>query len=750
MAFKQGGNKMANTNKDEKFLACLNTISGNLDKGKELVNNDVLVDLQAKVQNLHENMDDIKKEERVLKIGIVGEVKAGKSSFLNALVFEGDTILPKAPTPMTAALTKLGYSEKPYAKIVFYTDYDWDIIEKNSSEYDEFISRKVDHEVEIYSNKMSAGCLTSSMPNFETVEAKYKNEAPLQFSACKELTRMVDRNGIDLGKYLNTTKEIVGKKSSEYMDELTNYVGAKGKFTPIVKHTELYIDNPLLKDIEIVDTPGLNDPILSRSETTKKFLINCDVAFLLSYVGQFLSDEDIQFLMKSLPREGIRKAVLIGSKFDSGMLDFNARKTTFMKAFKGSLKNYNSQAENNIKDCVSGSNCPAVMYEIQKSLPPKYISSLMYSASKKKQKNEELNEEEANIIAQFNSRFQGFDDSHKNLMDFSNILNIKDEIFTEIRNNKEKIISERIETLTRSQTANIVSILEDININARNNLSDLKKYDCGQLREKLNNLTHKLNSIRSEVKNLFEMSSINARKILNELSIEIEAEIDNYTNISVKSRSETKRKTERTGLFGWRKENYNITITTKSADIHEVISNIRKYANRVKGKINEEFDRLFDVGSLKRNVKNTIVGAFDLSDKNFNENDILVPLEIVLKKISIPHIDIDLEDYDEEIIRQFSSGVAEGQKISELILLQEKVMQSMSNDIMKDVLKTGDIIENMLIEQAGVFVDNIEKQLSSNVEILENKLNDKENSILEYDKFIADIAVYKSEVIKYK
>ena len=47
---------------------------------------------------------------RDLQIGIVGRVKAGKSSLLNALLFSGESILPKAPTPMTAALTILSYT----------------------------------------------------------------------------------------------------------------------------------------------------------------------------------------------------------------------------------------------------------------------------------------------------------------------------------------------------------------------------------------------------------------------------------------------------------------------------------------------------------------------------------------------------------------------------------------------------------------------------------------------------------------
>ena len=72
-------------------------------------------------ESLPVKIENSRKENRALKIGIVGEVKAGKSSFLNSLLFSGNDILPKASTPMTAALTKLSYAEKPSARIVFYS-----------------------------------------------------------------------------------------------------------------------------------------------------------------------------------------------------------------------------------------------------------------------------------------------------------------------------------------------------------------------------------------------------------------------------------------------------------------------------------------------------------------------------------------------------------------------------------------------------------------------------------------------------
>ena len=66
---------------------------------------------------LKEALDEKMEPERDLKIGILGRVKAGKSSLLNALVFKGQNVLPKAATPMTAALTVLEHGDAVEANI---------------------------------------------------------------------------------------------------------------------------------------------------------------------------------------------------------------------------------------------------------------------------------------------------------------------------------------------------------------------------------------------------------------------------------------------------------------------------------------------------------------------------------------------------------------------------------------------------------------------------------------------------------
>lgn len=74
---------------------------------------------------LKDSLQDIANQERLLRIGIVGSVKAGKSTFLNSLLFDGQEVLPRAATPMTASLTCLRYTQgSPSATLIFYTEKD--------------------------------------------------------------------------------------------------------------------------------------------------------------------------------------------------------------------------------------------------------------------------------------------------------------------------------------------------------------------------------------------------------------------------------------------------------------------------------------------------------------------------------------------------------------------------------------------------------------------------------------------------
>ena len=127
--------------KAKQYLKEIESIEAKLSSHEELYDNEKFIEFKQITNALKQNIEIAKSESRKLSIGIIGAVKAGKSSFLNACIFDGEEYLPKAATPMTAALTKISYSDKPKAIIYFYTSEDWEMIEENSAKYDENLKK---------------------------------------------------------------------------------------------------------------------------------------------------------------------------------------------------------------------------------------------------------------------------------------------------------------------------------------------------------------------------------------------------------------------------------------------------------------------------------------------------------------------------------------------------------------------------------------------------------------------------------
>ncbi|GHR16785.1 hypothetical protein VN1248_08460 [Helicobacter pylori] len=100
-----------------------------------------------KTEELEETLRELQDTDRDLKVGIIGRVKAGKSSLLNALIFEGKEVLPKATTPMTASLTILKYAQNLSAEAQFYDEQDMEELKRDHERYEREFQRIVDEEV---------------------------------------------------------------------------------------------------------------------------------------------------------------------------------------------------------------------------------------------------------------------------------------------------------------------------------------------------------------------------------------------------------------------------------------------------------------------------------------------------------------------------------------------------------------------------------------------------------------------------
>lgn len=215
-------------------------------------------------------------ENDTLTIGVIGQMKCGKSTFLNSFVFEND-ILPSATTPMTAALSVITYGENEKIVAEFYTK-------------DEWIEQKM----------MAARSL-------EEVKGNTLEESKVK--AAKELVEKSNKLGTSLESFL-------GKIQEDSFSNLVEYVGADGKYISITKSVTIYYPKEYLKGVQIVDTPGFNDPVVSREERTKAFLNKADVVLLMLYAGRPFDATDRDILFQNVRKCGIGKVLIGINKYD--------------------------------------------------------------------------------------------------------------------------------------------------------------------------------------------------------------------------------------------------------------------------------------------------------------------------------------------------------------------------------------------------------------------------------------------------
>ena len=216
---------------------------------------------------------------KACRIAFVGQMNAGKSSLINALVEQGE-LLPADINPWTTVVTNLrfGVPDEPKsgALFTFFTAHEW--------------------------KRLSAGGRVRELtervfPNFDWSKLNDQVEA-MQQRAEKKL-------GSRFQSLLGSKHEF----SSVTHNVLNKYVGAGapepegdnastgGEFSDVTKVADVFFDfGPFSFPTIIIDTPGVNDPFLVRDEITRQNLELTDICVIVLTARQPLSSADLNLL----------------------------------------------------------------------------------------------------------------------------------------------------------------------------------------------------------------------------------------------------------------------------------------------------------------------------------------------------------------------------------------------------------------------------------------------------------------------
>lgn len=665
----------------------------------------------------------------VLKIGVVGQVKAGKSSFLNSLLFNGENILPRASTPMTAGLTVLEYGEANQFDVEYYNTREWATFEGRDKEYRQTIEE-----------------LKAGDPSLTEKEAAEMANMDAGLISAHELVSKCSRKAKseiqDNSKH--TTRDF--SSISELQDILENFVGVDGTYTSVVKCLTIKLHDERLKDIQVVDTPGVNDPIISREQRTREFLRGCHGVFFLSYSGRFFDSTDDSFLTERIGSEGIGSVVLIASKFDSVLQDVG---TMFNDDLEGAIyhcqKRLKKQFEENLSKSDFNGEEPIIDFS----------SGIGFSISKKSP--DRWDDMEKHVVKQmrrfYPSFFKSDDEARESFFNLSNIDEIQEKYLEKVfRRNKDKIIQRTMLVYFDNISNNLSRSIASSRQRLQTRFDSLKGTDLSDLRGKKEAMMRAIRNLKGNIQTICNNCDSQAER--NMIECLNGFRFGNNINIPLKQESSATRKS----TF-WNK--------TKSFSIDVKIVDVNKLIEISCKELNAQLESLSKNWTLKSQqltsqLENEIHKSISDSEKSNEHLDADVlrnilseTIESMKTKITLNVGDI-VRDFRFELAQQLqglndvntSCGEMEEAEARNEIKrradeIREKVQNRWHNavtsvveDLKTKTRKAREESVSVLKDRKEDFFKSVENSTKDYLENLQESLRDKETQLAIYEKAI--------------
>ncbi|MBH0259329.1 dynamin family protein [Helicobacter pylori] len=730
-------------------------------------------------EELEKTLKEMQAEDRDLKVGIIGRVKAGKSSLLNALIFEGVEVLPKAATPMTASLTILKYAQNLSAEVEFYSPKDILELKNEHERYVREFNRIVGEEVKKQKEKQSlANRAKEGIKSLSNKLSRNKNPeaAPKEnILSDEEIVKRAERIAKDTLKgdeklvsshdqyermkksgSLNTKNldpRIQANSLQELNQKLLQFVGADGKYMPYTKAVQISLNNPNLKDLEVIDTPGVNDPIASREERTKALLKDCDVVFIVSPSGQFLTDSDMSLFDRVSHKEGLQEIYFVASQADSAvgsMSEVEKSRQHLPTALENAQKALSSQLNNIMGKLIQ--NYPNQQEIFEKAIKNGVIlaSGVCFSMYKdfsnqasweRNQKTEEYHNALRNLRDAYPDAFSSDDKSKESLLFLSNMGAIEERLEKSAKE-KEKIKLENLESKIESRANNLHNLIVQLLQDLEEEKKRVKSADISTIKEQIRAYEKLSGNIDMKFREAYEEFILH---FINNIRVGLEETLKKAIQ-TAKTRSREEEEEEhyiervkQGGLFGSLKRNF-FSFFDDDAGYDEV------RCTRSVIKAGAVLDYLIEMHESCERALNDSTNSFkvvfkkELYAKVFSQlreiiSDDLID-EVAFKKsvdAVLNSIEFEEFDYADKLPGEIGgkTGFLKGDEANAFIQSVGNYVRDFETEAKKDVKGYIQGLREALERQN--FASDTLKKLEENTENLQNQAQNKEQSIAQLD-----------------
>lgn len=703
----------------------------------------------------------------LLRLGIIGRVKAGKSSLLNGLLFNGQEVLPKAATPMTAALTILTYGEDFLAEVEFYDVKEIDQIKRLHSQYEaEFAQQLADLQKQ-QTNALKPGTPQRTFPRAgrnANVLPLAKSPEELQRQVKKKMAEDVHLSGAyslfeemrkaGLKEPPQGKKVLSAKNLSELQNTLQDYVGASGRYTPWTQSLTIRLPYDSLRNLEIVDTPGVNDPVASREVRTQKELQNCAVVLVVSPAAQFLSQDDFD-LLDRLGSKAISEVYLVASQVDT-QLGSTADGPLAMRGHLDMLKTtLIDHAKGVISQKVHGQHqglaADHVLSTLHENLSQRLLFSSGHAAAMVSLPPEQWDEEHRHTFNRLKNRFPDDFSTERQAATLNVLAGIETlrECLNDVRDRRQNVLKKQIADFATAQDGALSRALHQLIENIQQKREEIRVGDMAEMESQLAELQ---TTRKAAIKTINAAYAEEIDTFAKEAGTALQSTVERFFDQRQTKAASTRREELETYTYdkegGWNsvarglgsifrkddwgrgKGSYEV-IVIKGSQLREALEGVqRELANKTSKFLREKRDE------VKKNLlrKMTVAARGSMGDDNVDADRLSEAVRTVIGRLPDPP-DFEFPDLPDDLKL---SGKLRDSTAENSLSAAKKYLDNLEKIARKDILKIEKAIAKMG-QGTDLPAVSILDSYTEEIEKKKEELKDRQGTLKRYDKMLKDI-----------
>ncbi|MGK5091742.1 hypothetical protein WDW89_06955 [Deltaproteobacteria bacterium TL4] len=337
--------------------------------------------------------------------------------------------------------------------------------------------------------------------------------------------------------------------------------------------------------------------------------------------------------------------------------------------------------------------------------------------------------------------YSGLNLDPESLMQLANFEGVRKNLEL-IKPRKDSILAQAFESLMRQSGEAFKKQLEKIQKDIRAKHKNFCEGDIQQLSQKQELTKQRLNNGKVKVNGIFQRHLNQIEGKFSKLLLEIEQASIKAKRVKAGQKTETysSEVSDSTWYKFWTwgstRTVYH-SIDYVYARVNNALEQLEDYVMNSKTMIYEAIQEIVNIEQFRKEIKESVMGLFDLNDDNFDPQSILIPVENAVDRIKIPpDVQINVNQHIDTVRNKFKSGEVRDDEVSSLRSEQGRVVEIIENDIKNEVRGITQKIIVKLTTIQNIFIPDLTQRMENELNQLQQQLQDKERYKARYETLI--------------